>query len=1052
MTLTDENADANTHNNNNTSKMSTLSRIAVDNAAAAALDVADEFESSCSENARKIIERRYLMRDPKQLDTPIETIAEMLRRVCHRIADVEKERYGATAEEVDHWYKVFLNTLCSRRGTPAGRTLANAGNDIARTFAANCVVLHVEDSLDHIFHTLHQAAMLQQAGAGVGFPLHLMRPAGLPVVTSQSTSSGPISFLEVFDSAFKVIKQQNRHGANMAVMRVDHPDILEFVNCKRVEGSISCFNISVGITHEFMRQVHDESYRNVPWVCTFADKQYPVRRITRTTGYNRSVHVEDTDMSARDLFDEIVDAAWSNGEPGVVFLDTVNESNPLPGLGAIESCNPCVTAETWVHTSEGPRQVQELVDSERPFTAIVNGKPYDASPFFETGVKRVYKLRTSHGYSVSATANHRIAVKDTRKWVPLGDLRAGDEVVLNRLPYMKCSSTSYTWTEANNESIYEYDDGYDMGCFYAVDCADEDIYSSEHDSAAEQDNSEHDFSFVHSSTSSFHKGFLSGVFDTLGKRCDDGGDYGCETYISVCLPKYDEWCERRQALLTHVQRMLLRFGIVCSVTKNSDKESCNDDNGDILIIDGTTSVALFENIFDTLCSKERDDEHECTMVEPCSDDYYTTVVEVVELDSAQRTYDCTVDKVHAFDADGILVHNCGEQFLHDGDVCNLGHVNVAAHVTDNGKLDERALADTTKVMIRLLDNVVDCLEMPSQRVQEAIVGNRRLGLGVMGVADMLYEMKLRYASDEAVQLCEHVMCIIQKAAEEESEHLANSRGNFPNYEHSVFAKLEPPVPRRNAALTSVAPTGTTALAMDVNGGIEPFFSLSYMREVGSGDNKQLLKYCNEAFRAVAHTCDMNDSHEAMLHVAESGSIDSIPAHVALPQKFVDAKHVFCVAPDLTPEEHVKMQAAFQAHCDNAISKTINFGNNATRAHIADTYKRAWAAGCKGCTIYRDGSRVFQILKTKADGDDESDDATDDEGRLTEGEYVSIGSISSSSDDCSSDSTGSDSGGGGGGGSCPECSWSLRMEQGCSTCTNSDCGYSACDTPTRRQYH
>jgi len=288
-------------------------------------------------NALKVVVRRYLARDETGKVT--ETPEEMFFRVACALAAVEYD-YGADDATVEKHTRDFFGVMARFQFTPAGRTLTNAGTNMK--VVANCVVLHIEDDMHSIFQTLHDAAMLQKAGCGIGFPLHLMRPAGARTVTSQSESSGPISFLYVYNAAFGVIKQQNRHGANMAVMSVEHPDILEFIQCKWVEGAIKNFNISVGITDRFMRQAtsDDPSVYNAPWKCTFNGVEYDPREIKRDANY-MVTSITPTPMSARELFLRIVDCAWRNGEPGVVFLDTANAVNPVPGLGRLETTNPC---------------------------------------------------------------------------------------------------------------------------------------------------------------------------------------------------------------------------------------------------------------------------------------------------------------------------------------------------------------------------------------------------------------------------------------------------------------------------------------------------------------------------------------------------------------------------------------------------------------------------------------------------------------------------------------------------------------------------------------
>jgi len=195
-------------------------------------------------NSLKILAGRYLKKDIRTKEI-IETPEEMFERVSRAVAEVEK-RYGKSAQEIKEWQGKFYQLMLNLEFLPAGRTLANAGT--AMSVISNCVVLHIEDSLDDIFKTLRDATLLQQSGSGVGFPFHLLRPAGSLTKRTQGVSSGPVSFLYVYDKAFGVIKQQGRHGANMAVMRVDHPDILDFIHAKDREGELTNFNISISLT------------------------------------------------------------------------------------------------------------------------------------------------------------------------------------------------------------------------------------------------------------------------------------------------------------------------------------------------------------------------------------------------------------------------------------------------------------------------------------------------------------------------------------------------------------------------------------------------------------------------------------------------------------------------------------------------------------------------------------------------------------------------------------------------------------------------------------
>lgn len=576
-------------------------------------------------NALRVVAKRYLQRDEQ--DEATETPEEMFRRVAATLAKVEK-KYGKSGEEIEEWTDRFYEVLSRFEFTPAGRTITNAGADTP--VVANCIVLHFGDSMASIFDTLKDAALLQQQGSGLGFAFHLLRPAALLAKRTHGRSSGPVSFLQVYNQAFGIIQQQNRHGANMAVMRVDHPDILDFVHCKEREGSIVNFNISVGLTDAFMEAV--ERNNNEPWMCEWRGvKMYPRRLKRNSRGIVEEVIEEK--MTARQIFDDIIFGAWNNGEPGVVFLDEVNRTNPVPALGRIETCNPC-----------------------------------------------------------------------------------------------------------------------------------------------------------------------------------------------------------------------------------------------------------------------------------------------------------------------------GEQFLHDRDVCNLGSINLAVFAKD-GQLQEERLREVTRISTRMLDNVIDNYGFAVASVQQTAVGNRRIGLGVMGFADLLYQLHIGYNTEEGFAMAERVMSIIQDEAHATSRKLAEEKGIFGNWHLSIYAGRG--VKMRNAALTTVAPTGTIAMMFDASGGIEPFFALAYHKSNILG-GKVKLNYVNKYLEAELKKRGLYA--EALINeIVSEGTLRDISG---IPE---DMKRVYVTAMDIKADDHIRMQASFQKHVDNSITKTCNFPNDATHDDIRQAYILGWKLRCKGLTVYRDGSRDVQIL-------------------------------------------------------------------------------------------
>lgn len=294
-------------------------------------------------NSLKVLTGRYLRRDLNN-QRVTETPEEMFERVADTLSRVER-KYGLSSSKIKEYREKFLEVMSNFEFFPAGRTLTNAGN--STPVVSNCIVLDIEDSLNGIFTTLRDAALLQQAGSGIGFPFHSLRPANASAKRTQGKASGPVSFMQVYNGAFGVIKQQGRHGANMAVMRVDHPDILDFIHSKEKEGEVTNFNISIAITDEFMKKVKSRSTET--WMCKFKGKESLPRKIIRDK-YGKVSQIQEVKITPYEIMYEIASSAWSNGEPGIIFIDEVNRTNPLPGLGKIEASNPC--GEQFLHDGD----------------------------------------------------------------------------------------------------------------------------------------------------------------------------------------------------------------------------------------------------------------------------------------------------------------------------------------------------------------------------------------------------------------------------------------------------------------------------------------------------------------------------------------------------------------------------------------------------------------------------------------------------------------------------------------------------------------------------
>ncbi|MEW5934432.1 MAG: LAGLIDADG family homing endonuclease, partial [Bacillota bacterium] len=716
--------------------------------------------------------------------------------------------------------------------------------------------------------------------------------------------------------------------------------------------------------------------------------------------------------------------AWRNGEPGIVFLDRLNRDNPTPDLGQIESTNPCVTGDTWVTTADGPRQVCELVG--RPFEVVVNGRAYRTGRegFFQTGTRPVVRLRTREGYTVRLTPDHlvmRVVDRSRRRiesaWVPVAELRPGDCILLHNHRSLAGWPGELTEGEgyllgllvgdgvlmkdaavlsvpAGEEAVQEGLAGSGVAAVMNLALkSPKGLLPPSRSAGWFPVSGRGEFRLklsavrtlagrmgmapgrktvtaeLERASSEGYRGFLRGLFD-----CDGSVQGTPDKGVSVRLAQSD------LDLLRGVQRMLLRLGIastICEERRKAGTSLTPDGRGGArecrlraqheLVISGDNIVVFAERVgFGESSKAERLASLLARYRRAVNRERFLATVLSVEEDGVEEVYDVRVPGVHAFDANGIYSHNCGEQPLLPYEACCLGSINLSQVVRADyhrggpkpgleyarEAIDWEELARLSRLGVRYLDNIIEANRYPLSEIEAMAHGNRKIGLGVMGWADVLIKLGIPYDSEEAVRLAQEVMGFIHDRAREATRELARERGAFPNFDRSVF-RDGPPV--RNATLTTIAPTGTISIIAGCSSGIEPLFALAFFRKVLDG--RQLVEV-NPLFEEVAQREGFY-TPELMRVVAERGSVRGLPE---VPERW---QRVFVTALEVDPEWHIRMQAAFQAHTDNAVSKTVNMPNRATRADVEKVYFLAYELGCKGVTIYRDRSREEQVLNVGA---------------------------------------------------------------------------------------
>lgn len=924
-----------------------------------------------TENAETVLRDRYL--EKNENGENVEDSKDMFYRVAAATASAEKNQ-----KEKTKWTRTFYDLMSTGLFMPNSPTLMNAGRN--NNLLSACFVLPIEDSIDGIFDTVKDTAIIQKAGGGTGFSFDRLRPTGDYIKSSGGNTSGPISFWKVLSEATNAIQQGAfRRGANMGMMSITHPDIIKFIHAKQDLSAFTNYNISIKVSEKWMKSFEEdpeglhivENFRNgkkylIPREFTGnspgnqpANKMnYGIQNLVPYEDQkDEGIFYKDKFWTKKEIFDVIVDCAWKTGEPGLIFIDEINAKNPTPHVGEIEATNPCVTGETPILTDKGFLPIADCVGKE---VNVWNGEEWSLVTPEITGENQdLVKISFSDGSVLTCTPYHKFYLqngypRDNKPdiQVEAKDMKPGQRLALWDHPVISGDHTesidkAYTMgfycgdgskeTSRNRDSIWLYGEKKELLDKFtyktANECANDRIFLSL-DSSVEWDKF-----FVPGPDwdVSSRMDWLAGLIDSDGSVTKDGG-------VQIWSVDKD--------FLQKTKEMLFISGTHSSILpgKSAQNKFMPDGKGGTKEYMCQESWRLIIPLWGLSVLKENG--LSCNRVDISREgkkkNFSVKVVSVDFLeDKAEKVYCFTEPKRHRGVFGCVGAGNCGEQPLLPYEACNLGSIDVSKFIR-NGELDKKTLRQVVRESVRFLDNIIEINPYPIKQIDEICKNNRKIGLGLMGFADALFMLGIPYNSDEAVNFGRDLMKLINDEAHRYSGVLAKERGNFANYEGSMYDGVKP---MRNSTTTTVAPTGTISIIADCSGGIEPMFSLSFKRQVLNG---KTLYEVNKHFKKVAQERGFY-SQEIMERVFKEGTL----AHIEeIPE---DIKKIYVCTHDISPEWHVKMQAAFQEHCDSSISKTINFPESATREHVLSTYLQAWKSKCKGITVYRDNCRAFQPM-------------------------------------------------------------------------------------------
>ena len=934
---------------------------------------------------------------------------QIFQRVAKGLSVVEDIAIRADVE------KLFLENL--RNGAiGAGRIMSAAGTDIQATLI-NCFVQPVGDCIQGfdaegfpgIYEALKQAAETMRRGGGVGYDFSRIRPKGAEVKGTASIASGPCSYINVFDMSCSTVESAGaRRGAQMGVLRIDHPDIFEFITAKRTTGRWNNFNVSVGVSSAFMKAVEG----NQSW--ELIHKAKPAKNVIAGGAYQRADGLwVYRKVDAKEIWEAVMKSAYDFAEPGILFLDNINRDNNLNYCESISATNPCVTADTRLATQFGLMRIGELFTSGQDLEVTVDNRALGlevggtqvrkATPAFLTSHNaEVFEVITSAGYIIKATAWHDFYC--SRGKVKLSDLVVGDALYIQ--------SGKGQFGKSGNKDLgllmgLITGDGHFTNRGKGVQAAVVSLWGEDQVLATQlceiiqtlvggQSNNkreyqlrpvavpERDMVFIRSTilarilniygfngetklsvpeviwkgTEECVKAYLRGLFQA-------DGTVNVSSNSNSCSIRLNSSCE---PLLSEIQILLSNFGIYSAIHlrresairelpdgKGGNKGYLCQDNFE-LVIDGESRERFMLEIGFVLPKKtEKYNEWVKDKALVKTQSFQSEIISIESV-GFEPVFDVTQDDNNTVIFNGLVTGQCGEQPLPPYGCCDLGPVILPRFVKNpfgfagEPSFDFEAFISVVKIQVRMLDNVLDATYWPLPEQAEEARIKRRIGVGFTGLGDALVMLKLPYNEEGARIVAAKIARVMRDAAYEASVELAKEKGAFPNLDVEKYLGSDSFVSRLDDKLKNdirqFGIRNSHLLSIAPTGTV----SLAFADNASNGIEPAFSwVYRRKKREADGSTSEYAvEDHAWRMYRDLGGDVENLPKY-------------FISALEMSATDHIAMMEAVQPFVDTAISKTVNVPANYPYDDFKSLYTQAWRANLKGLATYRPNSILGSVL-------------------------------------------------------------------------------------------